>query len=289
MGEVLVATLGTEPQVVTLVLDELLKQGHIICRTVVVHTDDSVEPVKTAVFKLRAEAGRHYSFLSPPVIFRFEPIEGEHGRPQDILTKEDAGAAFKTLYRIVLKEKRAGYKVHLSIAGGRKAMAVYGMAVAQLLFDEDDRVWHVVSEEVLHSKDRLHAEPDERVILVPIPVLKWSTISPVTTELVVFEDPWRAISKQREMRELQDRMSLLHFVEHELSPMERKILSLLVREGLSNKELARRVCRSEKTVANLLSSIYAKYKEFRQLSPEESVSRARLISDLRTVISGNSS
>ncbi|HIE03952.1 MAG TPA: hypothetical protein EYP61_04250, partial [Candidatus Latescibacteria bacterium] len=243
MDETLVATLGTEPQVVTLVLDELLRRGHIVRRTIVVHTDDSIEPVKTAVFKLKAEAGRYYSYLSPPVRFGFEPIEGDRGRPQDILTEEDAGAAFKTLYRIVLREKRAGYRIHLSIAGGRKAMAVYGMAVAQLLFDEEDRVWHVVSEEVLHSRERLHAEPDERVVLVPIPVLKWSTISPVMTELVVFEDPWRAMSKQREMRELRDRISLLHFVEHELSPMEREILKLLVGEGLSNKELACRICR----------------------------------------------
>ncbi|HID10964.1 MAG TPA: hypothetical protein EYP17_06650, partial [Candidatus Latescibacteria bacterium] len=175
MDETLVATLGTEPQVVTLVLDGLLERGYVIRRTVVVHTDDSVEPVRTAVFKLKSEASQYYAHLSPPIKFTFEPIEEEHCCPQDTLTEEDAGAAFKTLYRVILGEKRVGYRIHLSIAGGRKAMAVYGMAVAQLLFDEEDRVWHVVSEEVLHSRERLHAEPDERVVLVPIPVLKWST------------------------------------------------------------------------------------------------------------------
>jgi len=55
---VLIATLGTEPQVVTLALDALLSQGVDIARVVVVHTcaDDDpmrsslVEPVDRALF-----------------------------------------------------------------------------------------------------------------------------------------------------------------------------------------------------------------------------------------------
>ena len=47
---------------------------------------------------------------------------------------------------VVLAEKRAGHLVYLSIASGRKPMTVYGMVAAQLLFDEDDRVWHLLSE-----------------------------------------------------------------------------------------------------------------------------------------------
>jgi len=42
----------------------------------------------------------------------------------------------RTVYRVVLAEKRVGRIVRLSIAGGRKTMAAYGMIVAQLLFDD---------------------------------------------------------------------------------------------------------------------------------------------------------
>ena len=99
--------------------------------------------------------------------------------------------------KAVLNEKREGRVVHLSIAGGRKVMSVYGMAVAQLLFDDDDRVWHLVSEDILQREDRLHARPGERVVLVPVPVLRWSMVSPVMTELVLREDPWEALKAHR--------------------------------------------------------------------------------------------
>ncbi len=281
------ATLGTEPQVVTLVLDELLRRGHHIERAVVVHTDASEGPLRDSVFKLKVEADRHYARLDPPVSFKFVTIEDDSGNvPKDITTEEEAGAAFSTLYRVVLKEKRNGCRVHLSIAGGRKVMSVYGMAVAQLLFDDEDRVWHLVSEEVLHSSKELHASPDQKVILVPVPFLRWSMFSPVATELVRTEDPWQALKRYRERREFENHIQLRYFVEHELTEPERELLELLVREGLDNRGLARRLHRSEKTVANQLSSIYAKYRSFLMLGEDEKVNRGRLISDFAPVFIG---
>jgi hypothetical protein len=56
-------------------------------------------------------------------------------------------------------------QVHLSIAGGRKTMAVFGMTAAQLLFDEHDRLWHLFSGgEFLVSK-RLYPQPGDEVRL----------------------------------------------------------------------------------------------------------------------------
>jgi len=284
-GETLVATLGTEPQVVTLALDELRRRGHRIGRAVVVHTSGPTGAVRTALAELRAEAEGFYGRSSPPVEFRFEPIHGERGLPSDILSEKDAGAVFRTLYRTVLREKRSGRRVHLCIAGGRKAMAAYGMAVAQLLFDEEDRVWHLLSEERLLADRRLHAAPDEEVTLVPIPVLRWSSISPAATELILREDPWSAIRKQRELRERQERDRLRCFLECELTPAERELVRLLVREGLPNRELAQRLGLSEKTVANRLSTIYEKYRSFFALSPEHRAKRGQLIARLGVLLS----
>ena len=281
-GESLVATLGTQPQVVTLVLDELRKRGFGIGRVVAIHTDDSQEPMRSCLSRLRAEFREYYS-APEPIEAEFIPLDGI----ADILTEEDAGVVFRTLYRTVLGEKRSGRRVHLSIAGGRKVMSVYGMAVAQLLFDDDDRVWHLVSEEVLHSGERLHASPGEEVVLVPVPILRWSMISPVMTELVLREDPWEALRVYRRKVERGDQIQLMYFLEQELRRSERKLVELLVREGLTNKELATRLGKSEKTVANQLSAVYEKYKRYRGLRVRPN--RSRLISDLRSIISGNSS
>ncbi|HID06265.1 MAG TPA: hypothetical protein EYP10_03865, partial [Armatimonadetes bacterium] len=57
--EVLIATLGTEPQVVTLVLDELLKRKHGIHRVVVVHTDGRYNPIRQSLMQLKEEE-RYY-------------------------------------------------------------------------------------------------------------------------------------------------------------------------------------------------------------------------------------
>lgn len=283
----LVATLGVKPQVVTLVLDELLRRGISIDRATVIHTDDSVGGMWESVRRLREEADSYYLRLDRPVEFRFIPIERD-GRPvADILTEEDAGAAFKAIYRAVLSEKREGRVVHLNIAGGRKVMSVYGMAVAQLLFDDDDRVWHLVSEEGLQREERLHARPGERVVLVPVPVLRWSMVSPAMTELVLKEDPWEALKAYRRRVEAADRIQLRYFLEHELSPSERGIVELLVREGLTNRELAERLHRSPKTVANQLSSVYRKYRRYRGLSGK--VGRLRLIADLSGIVPGKRS
>jgi len=104
-------------------------------------------------------------------------------------------------------------------------------------------------------------------------------ISPVATELVRTEDPWQALKKYRERREFENRLQLRYFVERVLTDRERELLELLVREGLDNRGLARRLYRSEKTVANQLSSIYAKYRDFFRVGEGERVNRSRLISD----------
>ena len=50
-----------------------------------------------------------------------------------------------------------------------------------------------------------------------------------------------------------DQIQLMHFLDRELRRSERELVELLVREGLTNKELADRLGRSTKTVANQLT------------------------------------
>lgn len=270
--QVLIATLGSEPQVVTLALDLLLAKGYAIGQAIVVHTVGEV--VRPAIERLKqafaTEGGYQY---------RLVPIEGDSGPVADIVTEEDTAALLRTLYRVVLTEKRAGRLVHLSIAGGRKPMAVYGMVVAQLLFDEDDRVWHLLSEGWKPGDERvMHLRPGDRVWLVPVPVLRWGSVSPVLTELALREDPWEAIQAQRAMRQEEERRRKREFVEHWLTPAEREVVRLVCL-GLDNAAIARQVKKAESTVANQLTSVYAKLHEWRGFREDIPVSRAVLVAE----------
>jgi CRISPR-associated protein Csx14 len=277
--QVLIATLGSEPQVVTLALDLLRAKGYPIAAVKVAHTmGESVQ----AGLKMLAEEFRK------PGACKYETvtIEDEGWSVTDVASERETAALMRTLYRVVLAEKRAGRTVHLSIAGGRKTMAAYGMAVAQLLFDDMGRVWHLHSENWRPGNDRvMHARPEDPVSLLPVPVLRWSSVSPVMTELAVREDPWEAIQAQRLLRDNEDRRRKQEFAQHHLRQAERDLVRLACR-GLDNAAIARELHKSEKTVANQFTRIYEKLHEWRRFRNDVVVSRPLLIAEFAPYFSG---
>ncbi len=282
----LVATLGTEPQVVTLGLDALRARGEPICEIVVVHT--AAPGVRQAWMRLeRALRGSGDEGLS----LRAMAVRDDSGRePEDIATEEAVAALLRTLYRAVVEPKRRGRRVHLLLAGGRKVMAAYAMVVAQLLFDEGDRVWHLLSAPEVERSRRMRLEgaqaPEaEGVQLVPVPVLRWALLPSTVGELLVWEDPYRAIERQRKLQE-HERRELLRAFWGRLTQAERRVAELLVREGGTNAELARRLGRSPKTVANQLRALYTKYRGTLGLEAtgQGPAIRARLVADLALLL-----
>lgn len=269
----LIATLGEQPQVVTLALDLLQARGQEIREVVALHTAPAREAMRASVERLRGEQGTY-----PSLPFRFVPLVGASGSPADILTEGDAAAAFSTLYRVLKQTKRQGKRVHLSLAGGRKIMSAYALAAAQMLFEADDCCWHLISEGPLLAEGRMHPRPGDSVRLVPVPVLRWSAVSPVFTALAQYDDPWAAVQAQNEWVKQEARQRAAAFLEA-LTPAERELAELLAAEGLTNAALAVRLHRSEKTVANQLSSIYRKYYDMHGLPG----SRAALIAELGMV------
>lgn len=273
--EVLLATLGSEPQVVTLVYDLLRRQGFHPAEVVVFHTDPAREPARSAVLRLQEE------LAAMQVPHTFHPVAVD-GRPvPDLVRQRDIEAFFRLLYREVLQLKQAGRRLHLSIAGGRKPMAIFGMVVAQLLFDEEDRLWHLLSEGRLLAEKLMHPTPDEEAVLIPVPVMRWSAISPVFTELARRSDPWEAVSDQRAIKAWEEVSRRREFLECRLTPAEREVVLLLVKEGLDNEEIARRLGKSAKTVANQLTTAYEKFHEFLGFREDLKVDRAILIAELK--------
>ena len=65
----------------------------------------------------------------------FIPLMAPDDNPlPDVADPEQVEIAFRALYQVLRDHKLDGFRVHLSIAGGRKSLSVFGMAAAQLLF-----------------------------------------------------------------------------------------------------------------------------------------------------------
>ncbi len=221
MPTTFLATLGAEPQVVTITLDLLRARGIYPRRVVVLHSDPDVPPTREALAALRTDG---LSFEGVPLLHDGQPLD-------DIRDESEARAAFRVIYSALETEKSAGQTVHFSAAGGRKAMAMYAMLAAQLLFEEADRLWNLVSGDPLRESRALHAGPGEAALL-RVPVL-----------------PWRIeLTRKRA------------FIERDLTPAERDLLALAVVEGLTNAAIAVRRGVSEKTVTNQFTAIYDKLR-----------------------------
>jgi CRISPR-associated Csx14 family protein len=250
----LIATLGSEPQVVTAALDLLLHQGEKVRQVRVLHSVAPFGPIASAVEALSRE------FTTPVKGARLELVPILDGdRPvADVETPQASAAAFQALYCLVRQAKQAGEKVHLCIAGGRKNLAIYGMVAAQMLFDDQDRLWHLYSAGEFLSSKRLHPGPGDDVHLLPIPVLLRSYISPALTDLRGVEDAQAAVEHLQRLA-LEEKLAQARaFVLGTLSGAERRAVELLVREGLSDLAISRRLSVSPRTVEQQLRSAYAR-------------------------------
>lgn len=238
--QVLIATLGAEPQVVTLVLDALLARGISITRVIVVHTLPHREPVRSALARLQTEflAKQYYG---PDLVFIPHLLAGSHGPLDDVTSVQEIQDAFECMVLLLRQQKHAGSTVHLSVAGGRKTMTAFAMSAAHLLFEQTDRIWHLVSEPDLIRSRALHSNSVDDVQLVSLPVASWF-----------------AAGQESHSR-------LVHFMENVLSHAEREVASLLLNTGYSNAEIADYFHKSPKTVANQLTSVYRKLQEFLDL------------------------
>jgi CRISPR-associated protein (TIGR02584 family) len=260
---VLVATLGVQAQVVTLAVDLLAEdEGVFVDEVQVVHTA-AEDRVGEALNRLRAEFPDNQDYRGRRCPCCLQLISTPDGRPvRDIRTEEDARSAFRTIYRVVLEQKQAGKTVHLSVAGGRNSMVVYGAATAQILFDADDRLWHIVSTAEFEHTCLMHRRSRFEAVLAPIPVLRWSMVSPVLTALVREQDPFRAVVAQEQLAQRQSDRQRVEFLTDELTPTEWRVVGDFVTHSGTDREIADRLDISYRTVGTHLGHVYEKMHAF---------------------------
>lgn len=273
-SSILIATLGSEPQVVTAILDLLTKSGETITEVRVIHTTGKDAEISSAPEKLRSV------FSQPPYVDRVSltllPIIGGGDRLlEDVDNPASTEAAFRFLYQQVRSAKLDGWRLHLAIAGGRKTMALFGMAAAQMLCDEDDHIWYLYSSGDFLSSRRMHPKSEDEAQLIPVPFMRWSDISPVWTGLKSVEDPFKAEAYIQNLQVNRQLDEIRSFVLGALTPAEARVVGLLVQEGLSDQEIAGRLHLSPRTVEQHLRAAYQKAANHWEL---EVIHRTQLVS-----------
>lgn len=268
---VLMATLGSKAQLITLAVDCLRQEGEILQEAIVFHTIAQRPETARAL-----EALRRVADTLPPC--RFVELCGPQGPLLDVTAPDEVECAFGQMYAEVRAAKLRGERVHLLISGGRRTLTVFGMAVAQMLFDDEDRLWHLASHPALEASGALRAGPGEWARLIPIPVIPWGRLSPVFDSLRDVTDPFEAARRLERLRLREQWDAARIFLLTKVSAAERQVLDLLAGEGLTQSEVADRLSLSPRTVETHLRNAYHKAAEHWDLPDVNQAQLVRLLS-----------
>ena len=249
--EALAATLGTEPQVVLLAFRLLLRQGATLEKCLVFHTSSQNPAIRAAITKLSHAWPR---WASVPLEWKTLPVE-------DLDSSEALRRAFRAVREGLQGLKAEGFHVHLCVAGGRKPIALAALLTAQFLFGPQDRLWYLYTPPGREKEEPRKLVHDPRVRLVELPVPIWTEISFFLEAVARYEDPWVAAEAQRALVRRLESQRWLAFFQERLTPAEQEVVRTLVEEGGTNKDLARKLGKSPRTVGHQLAAIYRKLRQ----------------------------
>lgn len=270
--QVLVATLGTEPQVITIALDYLIQTSHPIRETIVIYTDSPNLSSGLTVLEKEFNTPQYAQ-----IKLNLVPVTGRCGPVEDFSCAEDVDALLRTFYRVIHGVKEHNGLVHLSISGGRKVMGTIGMVAAQFLFGPQDHAWYLFTRGWKPGDSRNMHYDAEMHSLIEVPVLRWDDSS-LILGLSDFGNPVDLLHWQESASRLRRIKRSREFVEHWLTGAEHQVVALAC-QGLDNDHIAAQLKKSIRTVANQLTTVYSKLDEWLDF-PESKVDRTTLLTEL---------
>jgi CRISPR-associated protein Csx14 len=237
-SHILVATLGGQPQIITFTLDLLLQEGYPISEVIVIHPRAAAQSrLQRALYQLQAEfTSDHYQqTIQRTIHFHSRTLE-QNGQPiDDIMNSDHADGTLNTIHRLIGDLKRQGYRIHLSVSGGRRMMALLAISVAALNFNRHDHIWHIYTPdhftEQAYEGKIMHAPPDAGIKLIEGPFITLGAY--INSSEHSFKT---AQEEQRSQMEAQERARCAEVVE-KATPAQLKVLQAFAR-GLRPQQVA---------------------------------------------------
>jgi len=263
----LIATLGTEPQVVFLAYQLLAQREKAIHRVLVFHTRSPQPEIRNAVRAVR-EA---WQTFAPDSTLELIAL------PLDDLDSEEAlRRAYGALREGIFRLKTQGFRLHFCVSGGRKPLALASFLTAQFLFGPEDKLWYLYSPPDVEALGMAVPTLDPRVRLIELPVPIWTELPLFLTAISQYRDPWTAAEVQRALIRRAERRRWEEFFHQRLTLAERRVVQALVLHGGSNVELAQKLGKSPRTVGHQLASVYRKLRS--ELGEKVPIDRATVAS-----------
>ncbi len=252
-----IATLGGQPQVVTLALDRLLADDLPIEEAIVVHLAPRSPRHQTALDRLAREfpphAGTRYTCRYYP-----QAVHAPAGRVEDLDTDSSVTAVCQTFYDLFSRVKQQYDIIHLCVSGGRRLLGILALSVAPFYFSYADRVWHLHSSDAVQQQTRdgalMHMDDTDDVRLLELSLFPGGRLLP--THAGAWPGPASvpptaaldALHNQERQRCLQ--------VWRRLTPRQQEVLHAFA-SGYDVQEVAERLGNSPSTVDTHKTAIYA--------------------------------
>ncbi len=243
---ILVAPLGSQPQVVTFALDLLLAQGVAVDEVIVIHL---AAPRYRQAYRRLAEAfpgdryGERVIHLRGVAILRQEHVL------DDIRDTADADAVWHTVHELIAALKGRGLRLHLLLTGGRRLMALLAVSAALLHLEHGDRAWHLYTpDEVVQAASSgvlLHVPADAGVQLIEVPLAPLGAYFPGLRPLLGASPAAVIATRTRWLDEVEQ--GRCRAVLARLSERQSAVLRAFA-EGLAPVEVADRLVITPKTV-----------------------------------------
>jgi len=177
--DVLVASFGGQPQILTFTLDALLER-HVRPRAVHVVFPGGQPRYQDAYRRLVAHIREYQPYQGLRV--QAYGLRDQQGRPlPDVVEPRHLDAAWRQIRDLVRGFKQAGHRLHFSITGGRRALGLLLYAAAMTYGTPQDRVWHIYTapEWLPRVRDGAHMHVPQGVVrLLEIPFVPWTAYIP---------------------------------------------------------------------------------------------------------------
>ncbi len=270
---VFIATLGGQPQVVTLALDVLLARGVRVAEVIILYLSPEQGGngrIHNALRKLDAELGNG-RYAAHPIRYRLHPIRAGAALLHDIYDEDDANSTWDAVNQLISQLKRERHTLHICISGGRRMLGLLTMSAAMLHFGHQDMLWHMHTPDDVRQQVNdgalMHLPPDSGFRLIRVPMMPWGSYFPALRTLSQPNPPTDDVlaAPRRLLDEAENEKCTLLLAQ--LTSRQKEVLFAFA-DGLNPQLVAKKLFISIKTVDTHKTVILAECRNIWKLSKD---------------------